>query len=188
MKEEIRSIYAELQGYLAQIPETVGHSDWTSDRVLWTQLNFIVGELNRISSKDYNRFKITPDHHRVTKHSTPYETIPYSTYRANLGGLIAKLHAEYFSDEEPPFRTMPSTVITQNQTQSQSVSLLLDIQEKIISEIPKHEEGSKERTFLEKIKSVLPSLKTGVDIISNILKIGADSGLTAGTIHKLLHL
>jgi len=84
---------------------------------------------------------------------------------------------------------MPSTVIqqTQNQNQTQSISILLEIQEKIISEIPKHEEGSKERTFLEKVKSILPSIKTVTDIISSILKIGSELGLSASDMHKLLY-
>ena len=110
-------------------------------------------------------------------------------YRARLGGLISRLHGEYFSDEQPPFSGMPSTVIqqTQNQNQTQSISILLEIQEKIISEIPKHEEGSKERTFLEKVKSILPSIKTVTDIISSILKIGSELGLSASDMHKLLY-
>jgi hypothetical protein len=62
------------------------------------------------------------------------------------------------------------------------------MQEKIISEIPKHKEGTKERTFLEKLKSALPSVKSITDILSAALKIGANIGLDPATIHKLLGL
>ncbi|OGF65120.1 hypothetical protein A2Z53_03465 [Candidatus Giovannonibacteria bacterium RIFCSPHIGHO2_02_42_15] len=62
------------------------------------------------------------------------------------------------------------------------------MQEKILSEILKHPEGSKERKFLDKIKSALPSLKTATDIISSILKIGSEFGLNASDISKLFNL
>ena len=42
-------------------------------------------------------------------------------YRQKLGGLIARLHAEYFYDEPAPFAGMPSTII--QQTQSQSIDI-----------------------------------------------------------------
>jgi hypothetical protein len=189
MKEKIRLIYAELQGYLAQIPDSVETNTWTQDNTLWNQFNLLIGELKAVSRTEYNydRFKIIPETCRISPQSEPYLRMRYSTYKASLGGLIARLHAEYFSNEEPPFRTMPSTVINQTQTQTQSVNLLLDIQEKVISEIPKHKEGSKERNFLEKIKNALPSMKTGTDIISNILKIGSEIGLHASEIEKILH-
>jgi hypothetical protein len=186
MKEKIRSIYAEMQGYLAQVPDSVETTTWTQDKVLWDQLNFVTDELSQVSGKDYGRFKITPEF--LSGKFASYYRIRYSTYKANLGGLIAKLHAEYFSDEEPPFRTMPSTIINQTQHQSQSISLILEIQEKILSEIPKHTEGSKERNFLEKFKLALPSIKGAMDILSSALKIGAEIGLDPTTIHKLLGL
>lgn len=189
MKEEVRSLYAELQGYLSQVPVGVSETSWTQDRSLWTQLNHVVEQLNQLTGKDYSRFKITPVHRRVTQNSSPYETVRYSTYKASLGALIAKIHVEYFRDEEePPFRTMPNTVINQTQTQTQSLNVILEIQEKLITEIPKHKEGSKERTFLEKVKTALPSIKTGTDILSSVLKIGAEVGLDASKIHSLLHL
>jgi phage terminase small subunit len=65
---------------------------------------------------------------------------------------------------------------------------VLELQEKIISEIYKHKEGSKERGFLEKLKAALPAVKTITDILASALKIGAEMGLDPATIHKLLGL
>ena len=85
---------------------------------------------------------------------------------------------------------MPNTVINQQQSQNQvqSVNILLELQEKIIDEIPKQKEGSNERNFLEKLKSVLPSIKTGTDIAANVLKIGSEFNLDPLVITKLLGL
>ena len=128
MKEEIRSLYAELQGYLSQIPDDVTASSWTQDQSLWNRLNYVIDQLNHLTGKDYSRFKANPEYQTVTRNASPYATMRYSTYKASLGGLIAKLHVEYFRDEEePPFRTMPSTVINQTQTQNQSISTILEI-------------------------------------------------------------
>ena len=180
MKEKVRPIYNELQGYLSQAPSPSDQYTTTYDRVLWTQFNDTVTELRSITGKNYDRYLIRPEPGGDRAY------IHYSTYRSSLGGLIARLNGEYFSDEEPPFKGMPNTVINQTQTQSQSISTILEIQEKILSEIPKYAEGTKERTFLEKVKSSLPSLKTGMDIIYSLLKIGADAGLTPEVIHKLI--
>lgn len=184
MKEKIRPIYSELQGYLSQAPPIGEHGNaTTSDDTLWRQFNVTIEELNKISGEDFNKFRVTG----MQMGSFNSQFIYVSNYRQKLGGLISHLHAKYFSDELPPFSGMPSTIINQTQAQNQSISIILNMQEKILSEISKHPEGSKERTFLEKIKSVLPTMKTGMDILSNILKIGSELGLNASEIHKTLH-
>lgn len=177
MKEKIKPIYSELQGYLSQIPNK---SDSYAQE-LWNQPNKAIDELITISGKDYSRFKTSPLQGQLG------QFIRVESIRTNLGGLISKLYGEYFSDEQPPFSGMPSTIINQTQTQNQSINILLEIQEKIISEIPNHKEGTKERTFLEKVKSTLPNIKTTTDIFSNILKIGSELGLHISDIIKLLH-
>lgn len=183
MKDKIRPIYSELQGYLSQVPPPSSDNTWFRDRTLWTQVNALVDELNLVTQKDYSRFKIHPDA------GAKEEFMYYSAYRSNLGGLIARLHAEYFINEEPPFRSMPSTVINQTQTQTQSVDLLLaQLDEKIFNELPKHSDGSPERGFLEKLKLSLPTIKTGVDILGTILKIGSEFGLNSSQISTMLHL
>ena len=180
-KEKIRPIYSELQGYLSQMP----NHGFSSSEELWKRPNEAVDELINISGKqEYTRFKI------ATLNGDIGPFIRVESARTNLGGLISRLHAEYFFDEQPPFSGMPQTVINQNQSQNQnqSISIVLEIQEKIISEIPKHKEGSKERSFLEKVKSALPSIKTITDIISTILKIGSELNLSAQEIHNILPL
>jgi len=110
------------------------------------------------------------------------------TYRNKLGGLIARLHGEYFSDEPAPFSGMPNTVINQTQQQSQNfqVQMLLEMQSKIDEKIPELKEGTKEKSFLDKIKSSLPSIKNTTELVSLVLKTGKDFGLTVEQILNIL--
>ncbi|MFA5876838.1 MAG: hypothetical protein WC880_00535 [Candidatus Paceibacterota bacterium] len=184
LKTKVRPVYSELQGYLSQAP-TVGEHGVAStrDETLWTQFNLTIDELNEVSGSDYNKFKITG-----IRHGQMGNFVNVSELRTKLGGLIARLHGEYFANEPAPFSGMPSTVITQNQSQSVDVQVLLNLQSKIDSELQKHEEGSKERGFLEKLKSTLPALKSAMEVLSAALKIGADFGLDPRVIHNLLGL
>lgn len=184
MKDEIRPIYCELQGYLSQAPPIGEHGNaTTTDDTLWNQFNAAVEELNKITSKDFNKFKVAGI--KMGQFSTPY--INVSNYRQKLSGLISHLHGEYFSDEQPPFSGMPSTIITQQQAQSQNtyVQILLDIQSKIDEKLKNCEEGSKEKTFLEKIKSSLSKVGNITELFALILKTGMGIGLTIEQIWKL---
>lgn len=186
MKNKIRPIYSELQGYLTQAPPIGEHGNTTtSDDTLWKQFNITIDELNIITGKAFTKFKVIK-----IERGQNGQYIKVSNYRQKLGGLISHLYGEYFSDEQSPFSGMPSTIINQNQSQnqSQSLSIILELQEKIINEIPKHKEGTKERNFLEKFKPGLSTIKSVTDILSLALKIGADFGLDPATIRRLLGL
>ncbi len=119
-KEDIKPIYAEFRGYLSEAPSG-GKIDSIYDADLWEQVNQAIDELNRISGEDYNRFKITPQR---TQHGIRL-SVEKDTYRGKLGGLISRLHGEYFSNELSPLGGEPSTVISQTQQQSQSFQIEL---------------------------------------------------------------
>lgn len=185
IKNLVRPLYSELQGLLKEAPSVGENGNTTSyDSAMWSHYNSTVDELNRISGLDFNKFKISG----IRRNTHLGDFINISEYRTKLGGLIARLHGTYFEDQTAPFAGMPNTIITQNQSQSIDVQILLDLQSKIVEELPKHSEGTKERSFLQKLKDSLPSLKNGTDILSSALRIGADLGLTPSTIHKLLGL
>ena len=181
-KEEIRPIYSELQGYLSQAPG--GDKIRTIyDDNLWNQVNQSIDELNRISGEEYSRFKMIPER-RV---DSGILILDVGTYRGNLGGLISRLHGQYFSDEVAPFSGMPSTIITQSQQQSQSiqVQMLLDFQSKIDAQLQKLEPGDKKRSFLEKVKGALASVKDYAGLIALCVTTAQKCGLT---LEELLEL
>ncbi|KKT77084.1 MAG: hypothetical protein UW73_C0028G0009 [Microgenomates group bacterium GW2011_GWB1_44_8] len=186
MKEKIRPIYSELQGYLAQAPKLENPLDRSSDKTLWTQVNNTINELNGVSAKNYDSFKLDPEF-MDQRGMIPHHYIKISAYRMKLGGLIARLHAEYFSDEPAPFSGMPTTIISQTQQQNQSfqIQMLLEIQSRIDEKIPKFDEDSKEKKFLEKIKESLASVGNVSQLIALLLRVGKDIGLTVDQIFNI---
>lgn len=181
-KEDIRPIYEELQGYLSQAPEEA-KIRLIDDKNLWEQTNQTIDELSRISGEDYNRFKMTP--RRIG--SSVRLTVDVGTYRTKLSGLISRLHAEYFSDEPAPFSEMPSTFISQVQQQSQSfqVQLLLEIQSKIDEKLHELEPEDKKRGFLEKVKGALTSVHNTSELVTLLLAMAQEFGLTIKELWEL---
>jgi len=173
MKNQIRPLYSEFQGYLSQAPTSSGGSHTIYDEDMWNQYNDALKLLSKVAEKDYDRFRISPK--PSSRSSSLY--VPTDIYRQKIGGLISNLHGEYFSDETPPFSGMPSTVITQTQQQSVSVQILLDIQRKIDEILPKVESGSKEESFLKKLKSILSSISNVNQLVSQFMKLAHECGL-----------
>ena len=150
MKNKIRPLYSEFQGYLSQAPTSSTTTDSIFDEVMWNQYNDALKLLCDETGKDYTRFIIDS---KASKYG-PSSYVRVDTYRQKLGGLISNLHGEYFSDETPPFSGMPSTVITQTEQQTMSIQLLLDVQTRIDKLLPNLEAGSKKQKFLEKLGKV----------------------------------
>lgn len=179
-KEKIRPIYSELQGYLSQAPDVKTSVTYESD--LWEQYNSTINELNNISGNNYDRFKISPKNDGSGEFR-----MKIVSYRSKLSGLISRLHGELFSDEQPPFSSMPSTVISQTQQQSQSfqVQLLLEIQSKIDEKLNELEPEDKKRGFLEKVKGALTSVHNTAELIALILSTGQQFDLTIKELWEL---
>ena len=183
-KEKVKPIYSELQGYLSQAPKESPErpNAVTGDKLVWTQYNLTIDELNNVSGENYDRFKIQP---KPNVRGSIYMGI--IAYRSKLGGLISRLHAEYFSDEQAPLSETPSTVISQTQKQSQSfqVQMLLEIQSKIDKKLQELGPEDKKRGFLEKVKGALTSVRNTAELIALILSTGQQFDLT---IKELLEL
>ncbi len=180
-KETIRPIYSELQGYLAQAPDANEERDsYIYEKAYWCQYNDTIQELNEIASKDYSRYILTPT---VSRDGDSY--ITKKIYRQKLGGLIARLHGEYFSDEQVPFADMPSTVIQQNQSQSVHVEFILEVNNLINDKLHAAKEGSKEKTFLEKVRGSLGAVKNVSQLIPLIIKTAREMGLSINELGDL---
>ncbi len=186
IKEKIRPIYKELQGYLLQVPLPKDTDSLIDHPAIFEQLNKTIDELNACSGDNYDKFKVSPHYQEAN-----YQDYSLIDYRQKIGGLISRLHAEYFSDEsdEPePFSGSPSTIITQNQQQSQSVNIqmLLEIQGLIDKKLPEFKEGSKGKKFLQKVREPLPNIKSAIELIRLILSIAGNFGLTLNEVAEML--
>ncbi len=174
MKNQIRPLYSEFQGYLSQAPTSSGSSRTIYDEDMWNQYNDALKLLSKVAEKDYDRFIISP---KPSSRSSSHLYVPTDIYRQKIGGLISNLHGEYFSDEPSPFSGMPSTVITQTQQQSMTIQLVLDIQSKIDELLPNLDAGSKKQQFLEKFKSILSSVLNVNDLIGKCMKLAHEFDL-----------
>jgi len=170
-KEKIRPLYSELQGYLSQAPAIKATTDLIYDSATWEQVNSAVDELNSITQKDYGRFKINPE--------SGDDAVRVSTHRTKLGGIISRLHAEYFASEPAPFSGMPSTIINQNQSQQQitQIAFLLETQsliDKKLSEL----QDEKEKGFLNSVKSNLANIKSFMEFAQLVVTTAQTFGIS----------
>lgn len=180
-KEGIRPIYSELQGCLAQAPMKTDKNRVIYAESLWEQYNKTVDELSGISEENYSQYKIIPQRGQRF-------FVDIDDYRGKLGALIARLHGQYFHDEAAPFSDMPSTNINVNQQQSQSVQIEIAIEmteliTKKLSEVPA---GSKERSFLEKVKGTLRTVRTVPQLITLLIATAHEFGLSIDQLKNLL--
>lgn len=175
-KEKIRALYGELQGYLGQCPDPLKQDIfWESESEVWEQVNRTVDELSQIIKKDLKHYKMIPQHH-----SCGEACLPVNIFRCKLGGLISRLHGEYFSDDPAPFSGAPPTVFSQIQQQNQSfqVELVFEMVSKIDEQLNKLKPNDKRRGFLEKVKGTLKSVRTATELIALYVATAKEFGLT----------
>jgi len=182
MKEKIRPIYNELQGYLSQAPDK--DKGYIFQKEVWEQVITTIDELNEISESNFDKFKPLPK--SISWNGTMKQVIDSDNLRLKLNGLINRLYGQYFSDEISPFSGAPGTNIQMNQQQNQitQVQILLEIQSMIDRKLNETTDP-KEKNFLEKIKSSLSSIKNISELLSLILSTGLSMGLTLEQIEKL---
>ena len=182
-KKEILSVYEELIGVLSSIENLNG--SWFDDYGFSDHANMVIKRAGSICKEITNidEYLIYPQFENGRRGNI----VLLTPARTKLKSLIGRLKGAYDIDMSP--KNEGNTFIqTQSQNQTQSLTVLLELQEKIISEIPKYGKDTKERGFLEKLKSMLPTVKVLTDILSLALKIGAEFDLDPTTIHKLLGL
>jgi hypothetical protein len=177
--KEIAGIYEELKGVLASIQDA---SSWFDDEGFTAQVNGIIARVPGVCPEiqDIDSYVLRAGH--IPNLGAIVNT-PQA--KSKLSALVGRIKGTYSLDVS---NSNSGHTFVQNQTQSQSLSVVLDLQERILTELPKHAEGTKERGFLEKLKSALPTVKNMTDILSSALKIGTELGLDPATIHKLLNL
>ena len=179
VKSKVKAIYYELQGYLSQTPKPQQPSDIFASDDPWCQYNQAIEELSKITGDDYGRFMLKP------KLMNGHNIVNLTTYRQTLGGIINRIHGVYFSDENMPFSGSPQTIISQNQTQSQSIQMLQDFQNKIDGEIIKSKDDPKKVGFLKKVESKLSQVKDVNDLLKLLLKTAKELGVNMSELLSL---
>lgn len=181
IKQKVQPIYKQLQGYLGQAPTTKdGYYDYNS--FYWTSLNQCIEELKKITGDDYSRFQVKI----IPRQGGDGEKIDRNEYRMQVNALIMYLKGRYFPDETDPFGGSP--LVSVNQSQNVQVTMLLEVTT-LIDKILYGENGKnlkpEEKTFLEKVKNTLPSVKTAAELLAIVVKMAKDSGLDIHTVAKI---
>lgn len=176
-KEKIKPLYSEFQGYLSQAPEPRISHDQIFDHSFIEHYHATIKLLSSVAGEDYSRFCVQPPRDERYVHII--------TYRQKLGGLISYLHGRYFPGEPAPFSGGPSTVITQSQQQSQFIQMVLDMQSKIDEKMPGFSAGSKEKGFLQKLKSQLSSISSVTQLLNQLFKLANEFGLNIEDISNI---
>lgn len=183
-KEKIRPIYTRLQGYLDQAPKLINPYDNTDDESLWIDFHKTLEELKELTQKNYTKFTIP-----LEPAYSGGNLMKISSYRAKLSGLINELYGEYFSDEISPMGKVPTTIIQQSQTQSQStlIQLIVDISSKIEKGILDTEDQN-EKDFLGKLKENLPTITNAIQLIGLMLNLANQYGISIFSLNKFFGL
>ena len=183
--KEIQGVYEELKGVLSSIPEKT--SSFT-DEGFTEHVNAVIERLGKTCPEINDWKNYTIQNRLITSAGIrSHYVIDTVLAKSKLNGLIGRIKGTYELDV-PSTGSGLTLVQNQSQNQSQSIALMLELHEKILSELPNHLQGTAERSFLEKLKESLPTIKNTMDILSEVLKIGANFGLDCAKIHTLLGL
>ncbi len=183
--EQVRPLYLSLKGLMAEAPNGSGISNIRGKHPAETA-NSIIDKIVLIDDDaELNQYKteVHPD-------TDGFKFVEIIQYRANLTGLIMYLFGKYFYETETePFGVGPNNVtyqsLTQVQSQSIDVNILLQFQEFINDKLNEEDLESNEKSFLEAIKAKIANIKKVGDIISLILTTAQAYGVA---IDKLVEI
>lgn len=178
---EIRVLYEELQGILAQTPK----SGRVFEEQFWKPFNDVVELLGAGTGDDYSRFRVHPLTRRGARPLTGRGVRPFVEvihFRQIVNQLINHLHATYFSKEPPPFGTpAPSSVsVSTNVSQNQAVyfQMILDFQSAMDEKVQSFPDDSKEKQWWKNIKGSLGTITSLTQLLELLIKTAQESGLT----------
>jgi hypothetical protein len=180
-KKQILGIYEELKGISSSMPT----GTWFDDEGFAIHTNGVIDRLHTLCPEinDLNSYKIKTSY--IQGRGETVDTVPT---KVKLDGLVGRIRGSYDFDQQSTPINGHTFIQQQSQSQEQHQTIILELQERIIAEIKNHNEGTKERSFLEKLKSSLPTLSNTLTIISTILSIANDTGLSVNEVRKILGL
>ena len=180
MKEQVRPIYEALMGCLSSAPlsDKVGYLFEPS---IWKKHQKYLDKLKEITNDDYGDYKLI-----IMSDQNWGPKISVQEYRTQVNSLIMALHGKYFKEDAQPFSGQPGVVVSQSQSQNQNVNVIIitQIQDLIDKRLYGSELEEKEKSFLQKIKDVLPSVKSAVELINLIITIAKNTGLDINQVSK----
>lgn len=200
-EQQLRKIYNGLNSINMSL-SLLGSTTTTRDES-WEHFNSLVDQASKITSDEYIlTYKIQ------SRQSTNCNYVVIAEYAAKVYGatryLYDQYHEQYFDDDvQPPTlggkgssSNSPSQVFnnTQNQEARQSQSTEINIEfnqtfqyvtEQLIRAEDKFEDGTPEKGFISKLKGVISTARSTVDIIKMIAATAAETGLAVEALKKI---
>ncbi len=178
-REAIRLMYAQLIGISRQTPNVEGKQPYASVSVV-KLYNEILTELLPLLSYNLTHLQCESREDAPELGGPEYLAL----FRSKLGALIEVLYRCCFSDEPHPFGGAPAMSISVNQTATQSAKqsvhqeLRVELQQSLDEKINAQPKDSKEREFLEQVKSGLGKVKDYMGFANLVLDCAHKMGLS----------
>jgi len=181
--QPIHGLYEELNGVLRSIQS---EDSWFDDKGFAEQVNGIIRRTLVICPEieKIDPYIITTDN--IGQRGSIIQAIQAKSKIRSY--LLEELRGHTISTQNPQSTSGPTFIQNQSQTQTQHQTTILALQERVITEIENYAKGTKERSFLESLKSTLPSLSSTMGIFSAILSIAKDTELDIDVLKNILGL
>lgn len=170
MKEKIKPLYEELKGMLSAMPE----ENLILDKGISEKYNATVSKISGLIPEIVASEYLIQSEFISLQFGGGDQRINKNHYKMKLSALLGQLRGRF--DFDSAVNTSGGHTFIQNQTVS--VEFVLNLQEKIIELIEKQEKGTAERTFLEKVKESIASIKNGTDIVKTVLVEANKAGIS----------
>jgi len=173
--DEIKYLYKEFQAILSQTPPA-GAKEFYMNPQPVENYNATVDLLSRATGESWSRFAARP--HEIGRYD-----FNLMGFRQLVGQLINRMHSKYFSEEPEPFSGGPGTVITQTTSVAQSqqievqIEMILQLDRFIGDKINDYDVGTKERTFLDRLRACVKSAKGYLDFVRLVVQTAKDCGI-----------
>ena len=193
---DIKKIYLQLKALNESlVHNTNDKSRLITDSGVWESFNNTLSTLfNMTQDSHYESLKVHPTDH-VLEHVSP-SSFASSVYQAT-SYLFETQKTSNLSDEYPPEKPKAigggitqTTISQQENSQNTSINIefnqtLTYITEVLVEAKSEYPEGTKERAFIDKVKSGLSTAKSTAEIIKLILGTGSELGIALDVLVKL---
>jgi len=175
--KQINALYEELRGLVFGLGDVGMGQNIVGGPA--SQYKQIIKKLSEITGEDFSRFLPKMDDYDSNDPITGALDL-----KTSVNSLIASLRANYLNDRPAHYEqsASASTEVNVNVT----VSVVVDILNILNEKEKEFEEGTKERTFIEKLKSGLKGVKDTASILSTIAQTANQVGLTTAELMKIL--
>ncbi len=168
--KEVKMVYADLVGIASQLPDSgVVPQIYNASRIV-TLFNEIVDRASQTTNDNFIRYKLKDDN-----------VITSVEYNGKVMGLLNAIKRVYLPNEPEPFSgPQPSTTsltTINNLTNQVTIQIATDLGFKI-GELLAKDPPPEEKTFLTKLKEVIPLTNGVLDLLGKITTLAASTGIS----------